>query len=430
MYFLADDFQYLGLVTRLRGVGDLIPYMLGLRRYLGWGGGGILFFWLGHALGGMDVLPYRLMSLSVHALNTCLVFILAYRLGGGRRGLAGVIAALVFALHPRQHEAVMWLAAAPWPLGISAGLLCILAYVSWRASGTLRWLGAAALACALAVLLNPALAVLPVILAVYDLLRGERQRSALAIWTGMMLVAGIAALAASGGRVPLGEEGLPYGFLLSRASHWPVFLAYIWWPVVVDLKAVMNQFPGYFVVVIAMSVVGAALAGFAVWRSTILARWGGCWALLALVIPSFASSFIADRYMGLALVGVGLAVAGLVSELSQPALQRAVLLVLLGALLAVLQVTMKLNDWQMAGRITTTVRDETLQRYPVAPTGARLLYKGLPDTVNRCVVWSYGLPSAVRLWYNDPTIQVVRVEDGMPVPSEQRDVILDFTGRW
>jgi hypothetical protein len=341
-----------------------------------------------------------------------------------------VTAALVFALHPRQHEAVMWLAAAPWLVGITPALLAVLAYVSWRETGGQRWLAGAALGCIVAALLNPALAVLPLLLAAYDLLCAERKPATVLTWAGLLLLAGVAALIASGGSVPIGEDELPYGFLPGRASHGPVFLAYFWWPVIVDLKAVMEQSPGIFAVVIAITTAGFVLAGFAVRRSTVLARWGFCWALLSLIIPSFASAFIGDRYMGLALAGLGLAVAGLLSELTQPALPRALLVLALCAILALLQVTLKVKDWQLAGRITATVQAETMQRYPAAPVGARLLYRGLPEAVNRCVVWSHGLPSAVRLWYGDPAVVAVRAEDGKAAPAGLRDVILDFTGRW
>jgi len=133
----------------------------------------------------------------------------------------------------------------------------------------------------------------------------------------------------------------------------------------------------------------------------------------------------------LTLAGVALATAGVLSGLSPRWLSLAVMALAIWVVLALPQIRVKVNDWQVAGRITAAVRDETLVTYPLAPDGARFYYVGLPDTRNRVVVWSYGIDSAVRLWYNKPTLRAVReVQFGVardPLPDDLR---LDFSGRW
>jgi len=99
--------------------------------------------------------------------------------------------------------------------------------------------------------------------------------------------------------------------------------------------------------------------------------------------------------------------------------------------LALSQVMIKVGDWRLAGRITATVRDETLKRYPEVPDGARFFYIGLPDMVNRCVVWSHGIDSAVRVWYNNPTLDARRpLQDGRRTIPTAEDLVLDFSSRW
>ena len=54
-----------------------------------------------------------------------------------------------------------------------------------------------------------------------------------------------------------------------------------------------------------------------------------------------------------------------------------------------------------------------------------------PDTRHRAVIWSYGIDSAVRIWYNNSTLHARKdVEFGVTNTPTRRDLILDFSGRW
>lgn len=69
-------------------------------------------FWAQHQIWGMNPLPYRLFNDSVHALVAVMVGLLARELlvEHRRRDAIGVVAGLLFLLHPSHAEAVNWIA--------------------------------------------------------------------------------------------------------------------------------------------------------------------------------------------------------------------------------------------------------------------------------------------------------------------------------
>ncbi|MBJ6751445.1 tetratricopeptide repeat protein [Geomonas anaerohicana] len=95
-----------------------------------------LTFWLDNALWGMEPRVMHLENILLHCLNTLLVFLLARTAcrgqGDGVSFWAGILAAVVFALHPVNVEAVAWIA------GRSDLLLTLFALAAWFV--WLRWL--------------------------------------------------------------------------------------------------------------------------------------------------------------------------------------------------------------------------------------------------------------------------------------------------
>ncbi len=75
----------------------------------------LLVWWLGEHLWAGSPVGYHMLSVLLHAVNALLVYALGRRLIGSRYG--GLMAGLLFALHPLHVEAVSWLAA-------SSDLLC------------------------------------------------------------------------------------------------------------------------------------------------------------------------------------------------------------------------------------------------------------------------------------------------------------------
>ncbi len=144
-----------------------------------------LTFAIGHHLGGPAGI--HTIALVLHAANTLLVFRLARRWLGAT--LPAFVAALLFAVHPVQTEAVAWCAAVNDPLWVFWALLAIASAQRWRDRGPPRvpWLVAG---CCLLALLSKenALAALPLL---WLLLRSEgpladRRRLPLALGAALL----------------------------------------------------------------------------------------------------------------------------------------------------------------------------------------------------------------------------------------------------
>lgn len=428
-YFVADDFRYLELAGRVQGPLDIVNSVPGACTRVGWPAV-VLLFWLGRLTGNAGPEPLRLMSLAIHLTNVVLVYGLARRMGA--KSAAALVAALILALHPRQHDTVMWLATLTWSVGALFSLLAAWSYAVWRQSGALRWLLALLLFVALGMIGNPSLVVLPVILAAYDGLVRRADLKTAALWVVLLVIVGGLGLYCGLGSLQNTGDRASYGLALSGVSHFAIFLAYLVWPVPLDLKDMIEATPGlgYGAALLATALV--SLVGLAILRrGSLLARWGVVWTALGLAAPAFFSAYLSDHYMAVALVGAALACAGVAQSAPARWTRVAMALAVLWSAFSAAQLVVKLDDWRAATAITQAVRDETHARYPNPSDGTRFHYVGLPDTRKRIVVWSYGIDSAVRIWYNNPTLRAQRdVQFGVRRTPAPNDIILDFSGRW
>lgn len=90
-----------------------------------------LLLWLGHTVGGPA--GVHALALLLHSTSALLALDLLQRGGFGER--AALVAALLFALHPVQVEAVAWGAAINDPLWGAATLLAVRSAACWRDAG-------------------------------------------------------------------------------------------------------------------------------------------------------------------------------------------------------------------------------------------------------------------------------------------------------
>ena len=121
-----------------------------------------LAYWLGSLISGKEAWGYHTLSLALHTLNVVLVFIFLRQLTG--RHWAAFFAALLFAVHPMQVEAVSWAAALSTVLFSTFYLTSLLAYLQWRRSPTPLWLGFSVAAFVAACLSKSAAVTLPFVL--------------------------------------------------------------------------------------------------------------------------------------------------------------------------------------------------------------------------------------------------------------------------
>lgn len=85
---------------------------------------------LGETLEAPQARGFHLTNVLLHALNACLVFVLARRLLGGHA--VAFVAALVFALHPLRVESVAWVTERRDVLYTGFLLASVLAWLRWR----------------------------------------------------------------------------------------------------------------------------------------------------------------------------------------------------------------------------------------------------------------------------------------------------------
>jgi len=121
---------------------------------------------LDYSLFGLEPAGYHLMNIIFHSLSCCLVFLLAYRLGG-RIPMAFLIAAL-FAWHPLRVESVVWAAERKDVLSTLFWLLTLHCYLTWHRQNSKRYQGFTYIAAILAMMSKPIAITLPVTLLLLD----------------------------------------------------------------------------------------------------------------------------------------------------------------------------------------------------------------------------------------------------------------------
>ncbi|MFZ5801148.1 MAG: hypothetical protein ACOY3D_07245 [Candidatus Omnitrophota bacterium] len=93
-----------------------------------------VFFYLPFKFFGLNPAPYAVVSISLHTLNSLLVFWLIYRLT--RDNFFALVSSLLFAGNRLSHQAITWFAAYTGSLGAALFMLCsLIAYVNFLGNG-------------------------------------------------------------------------------------------------------------------------------------------------------------------------------------------------------------------------------------------------------------------------------------------------------
>jgi len=110
---------------------------------------------------------YHLFGLAVHITTVLAVFLLAYRLMSSQNSALAV--ALIFALYPRHHEVVFWVAAYTHIIMTAYLLFSFNLYLKWRRVTKTRWLFISLILFVLAILGNEAAVVGILLFLMYEL---------------------------------------------------------------------------------------------------------------------------------------------------------------------------------------------------------------------------------------------------------------------
>jgi Tfp pilus assembly protein PilF len=154
-------------------------------------------YWIEHHFWGLNPAVFHAGNAVLHTLNTVLVFLLG--LAFGLSSWIAFAAALLFGAHPIQVESVAWISERKNVLSTFFALLTCLSYLRYRAGGGSRWYGVALAAFAAALLSKTATVIVPLSLAVADLVWLRRRATEIA-WPlipmlGFAVVAGVVTLA-------------------------------------------------------------------------------------------------------------------------------------------------------------------------------------------------------------------------------------------
>ncbi|MDH4161424.1 MAG: tetratricopeptide repeat protein [Nitrospirota bacterium] len=230
--FLLDERVYLlenPFVTEADATLRSLPpggelYKSVVQRYIGY-----LTFTLNHRLHGFQVEGYHIVNVTIHFLNSLLVYFVvlltfrAPRLADsalhGHAGITAFMTAMLFAVHPVHTEAVTYVMQRFASLAAFFSLVALLCYIQWRLAGgdggrdqrRIWWYAGSLLSCVLAMKTKENTLLLPIAIVLYEaiIFRGDARRRViglLPILTTMLIIPLTAVfLARDGAGMPISE---------------------------------------------------------------------------------------------------------------------------------------------------------------------------------------------------------------------------------
>jgi len=304
-----------------------------------------------YALSGLDPWGYHLANTTYHALAAVAVYLIARALFGGVR--PALLAALIFAVHPVQTDAVTYMSGRRDVLSGLFVLAGFYAFVRYRATGRLGYLAAVLPLYLLAFFSKESGIILPVLCVAYDVLRhlrtsGDREplRPRSASWTipfkeigaaitgavsearwlylsGAVLAGGFTAyvlLFVRGTWQRTYHGGSLWMTLLTMARVVRHYLTLMVWPATLNADYSYNAFPvttssgdlQAWLAVLLLVVLWYGILATA--RRRPIAAFGGAWFFLALlpmsqIVPHH--EMMAEHYLYVPIAGFALAVTGL-----------------------------------------------------------------------------------------------------------------------
>lgn len=310
----------------------------------------IMSFQLEHAVVGFNPFFFHVNNLLLHTLAAFLVLLLLERWGASRR--SAIIAALVFAIHPVNTEAVAWVSARKDLLAAVFSLSSIHMYLSYRREGLRRFFWMAFGFFFFALLSKPIAIVLPLIFILCDwkdsgLVRRDdwKQKIPFFALSILFLVVGLFGKQRNIGALSIFETVLlaAKSTIFSLQTYfWPVNLSVIY----LQTDPVSPGLPQFFVPVLLL-LFSTALIALTMRRTRLIAFCAMMYIIF--LVPSFSNFakddiyYFSDRYIYLSQIGLLLPLALLIDRiwhrLIEPPLFRMTAGVLAAAILVSLSVT-------------------------------------------------------------------------------------------
>lgn len=386
---------------------------------------------------GANPFGFRLTNLLLHAASAGFVGLLAWRVAG--RDLAcGVVAAVLFGLHPAHAEPVQWITGRVDGLATMFYLAGFLAFVRYRdRGGRGGWAGVSALY-ALAAFSKEFGLTLPIMFLLADglwLVRGRRwlEWKTWAPYVGALVVAAVyfccrrAALSAGGMGAALPAVASAE-FQLQFAQRQLTYLGHLFPPAerwLAEGTPAHATRAGATLLWIAVSsvVVAGAWRWAARWRPIEERRgfvfFGVGWYLVA-TLP-LVVTYVSARHLYLASAGVCVAIAQLLRGLLRPRVVYGIAAVAM-AWFCAQRLALTMKPWRDAALVSGEIARELARvERDVKPGSA--LFLDVPEMIDGAPVWTWAVPFALR-----PPFAPRRLDDGVVV-LESRGLYVDWD-RW
>jgi hypothetical protein len=381
--------------------------------------------WVVYRAFGMNPVGYHLLVLMFHTLCTVLVFHIGRSVSGNK--FVGLVAALVFAVYPRHHETVLWLAADQFvivSLFAVAGLLLFRTYLQTTRLryqlGTLGCVCIALLSHEVGATLFPLLFLMEFILwrPPQERWQALRRPTTYGKYVPyLVLFALYFALMFGGDRLlklstdlsVQDRERLRHmtyhltGVGINEAKNFAAYLTYAAYPQI-PLRS-LDPDP----VTAAVAFITGLVLLFLLVKGTPLVRFAVLWIFLTLAPFVFFVPFgNADRYFYMSAVGFSI-LAGVLGcwgydrlKVRSATWARTTAVLLMGMYLvsSVTLIQQRSDEWRRAGEIAADVVEQVKHLHPSVPPESTMLFVALPDRYKQAsVFWGGGVGGAVYLAY-------------------------------
>jgi hypothetical protein len=382
------------------------------------------------SLAGADPVPYHLTNFLLHGLNAALLALLVARLSGCR--IAAWTTGLLFALHPIQHENVIWISGRTFPMAaaFSLGLLLWTATSASRSPLRQHALGLPLLAGALGSYEGAVTVPLAVLLVRYAVASDdERGRPAL-----LRFFAPYATLFGA-------YAAFRWGYLSSFGADLETAISNQdpWWRRVSVNSALLglrlllaHPMPARPMDLAAVVITGslallclACLAGARQMPRLRRLAIGAIMLGAVSYLPFFSYLSYTDRFAYLtaaafaAMLGLGCACAWRAGG----ARRIAIVLVAACALASwIQQLHARGAEWMKSGLIAESLLEQLRRLEPAPPDGARFHFFGVPNYYGRAVLFLTYFPYSVHTAYAPRRIHVMTHDDPVVTPAIVRKI--------
>jgi len=415
--FVAEDFDWLAFS---RSGSDASAYLAFQFRPLP-----VAAVFLIQALAGMNPIVYHFVSILLHVGCAIWVFYLMLLLTENRP--VSLIGALIFAIYPRHHEPVMWMASNNTLWASCFYLLALLGFILFLKRDNHLFLWGSLVAFVLALLSNEMAVMLPLVLFCLEfiLFSAEGKQTWRKLRSLRKYVPYFVILFAYGlfllysqGQSMLSTTSSGYhwsGQLVRQLKTFASYVVYLIFPHI-PLRSLDINVP------VMLLAVGTSLGLlFVFWKGPRLGRFWLVWIVLTLIPFVFFVPFgNADRYFYLPSVGfsgllveIGLWVFQGVTGGHKRIVKILVIVILSGYVLgSFIVIQQQIKDWQEAGIMAQECIEQVQALYPDLAAGDQLYVGNLPARHGYATVFlGGGFQGAMHLVYGDPSIKVFVTRD-------------------